>query len=320
MRILIIRNDHIGDMVYSTPIFRELKKSIPDCHITVLASPENKPIIEKNHYIDEIIELPIPKKSIKNVWQYLKMSWKIRRKKFDIGIDLRGSVQNSFFLLWLAGIKKKISHIEWHPFIKMFLDVPLQFDKSRYVFDDNAEMLQALGAEQKDKWPEIIFTPEDEDKVKDLMKTLKLKQNKFICILPCAGLPEKQWSLDKFVGILKGIRHKYKKKYKIVLMGLDKDFETLMKLSDSETVILRNMNVRHLPLLFKKSKLVLAHDGGPMHSAWLTGSKVIALYPAEFADKFLPLINCLTFQSTSRFNMDSITQEEVWKGIREVLG
>ena len=67
-----------------------------------------------------------------------------------------------------------------------------------------------------------------------------------------------------------------------------------------------------------KSDLVIGHDGGPMHSAWLTGSKTIALYPPK-TEKFIPLKNCSTFVSDSELNMDSIRLEDVIKAVQEIL-
>jgi len=51
-KILIIQNDNIGEVVLSTAVFREIKKNIPGCKITLIASKTNRSIIEKNKNID----------------------------------------------------------------------------------------------------------------------------------------------------------------------------------------------------------------------------------------------------------------------------
>ena len=43
-RVLILKYDRIGDMVVTTPIFRELKVAYPNISISVLASEENKDV------------------------------------------------------------------------------------------------------------------------------------------------------------------------------------------------------------------------------------------------------------------------------------
>ena len=52
--VLILKYDRIGDMVVSTPIFRELKIAYPNISISVLASKANKDVIKNNPYIDKI--------------------------------------------------------------------------------------------------------------------------------------------------------------------------------------------------------------------------------------------------------------------------
>jgi len=317
-KILIIRNDHIGDLVYSTPIFREIKRAMPDSEITVIASPSNRPIIEKNPHIDRIIELDIAKKSFSSVLSYFKMSMKLRKEKFDYGIDLRGSTMNCWFLLKLAGVKRKISHIEWHPNIRGFLDVALNFNKKAHIFEDNRALLKmGMGIDIKDDWPEVITDEEDKRIVDTVIKDNNL--DKFICVCPIAGLPEKQWALENFRHLIDWLYETYPE-HKIVLIGTEKDRYTMqMGLAVPGSVILVDFNVRRLPLLFKRASLVIAMDGGPLHEAWLTGAKTLALYPAEVADKFFPLRNCRTFQSDSTQDMLSIELKDVKKAVGEML-
>ena len=58
-KILFIRNDHIGDMVYSTQVFREIKKIFPHAEIGVVATASNREIIEKDPYVDKIFEIDL---------------------------------------------------------------------------------------------------------------------------------------------------------------------------------------------------------------------------------------------------------------------
>ena len=43
--VLVLRYDRIGDMILTTPVFRELKKTYPNISISVLASKDNKDVI-----------------------------------------------------------------------------------------------------------------------------------------------------------------------------------------------------------------------------------------------------------------------------------
>ena len=108
-KILFLRNDHIGDMAYSTQVFREVKKHFPKAKIGVVATSNNRQLIEKDPYVDEILEIDLFwRRGLKGFLDYLKILRKIKKEKFDVGIDLRKSKLNIFFFLWVPKIKSRV--------------------------------------------------------------------------------------------------------------------------------------------------------------------------------------------------------------------
>ena len=104
-RVLILKYDRIGDMVVTTPIFRELKNAYPNINISVLASKENKDVIRYNPYIDKIYT------NYKNsILKDLPTLLKLRRKSFDVCFELEHSViPHAIFRLKIVNPKKIIS-------------------------------------------------------------------------------------------------------------------------------------------------------------------------------------------------------------------
>lgn len=86
-QVLFLRYDRIGDMVITTPVFRELKLLLPEIKISVLASKVNQPILSNNPYIDNIYVNH--KNSFLNDIQTLL---KLRKKNFDACIEFDHSV------------------------------------------------------------------------------------------------------------------------------------------------------------------------------------------------------------------------------------
>jgi ADP-heptose:LPS heptosyltransferase len=58
MRILLSRTDRIGDLILSTPAIASVRASFPDAHITMITSPYNRIVMERNTDVDELIDLP----------------------------------------------------------------------------------------------------------------------------------------------------------------------------------------------------------------------------------------------------------------------
>jgi len=106
--VLFLRYDRIGDMVISTPVFRELKKVIPNINILVLASKNNKNVLKDNPYVDEII---INNKN--NLLSDFFKLIKLRKRNLDVCIDFDHSViPHSIIRLRIINPKKIISVVK----------------------------------------------------------------------------------------------------------------------------------------------------------------------------------------------------------------
>ena len=318
-KILIIRNDHIGDLILSSAIFREIKKKIPDSKIFLIASKLNRPLIEKNKNIDEIIELEKAEYNLKTFWNFLKMSKKIKKINFDAGIDLRGSVMNSFFLLYLPGIKKRIGRIDLHPIVSSLLTDPVKINPDTHALKDNLKIInEGLEINAKNEKPEIITDKEDQKNFDFFIKKNKLK--KYVCICPYAGLKCKQWPLENWKNLIQWFK---KYNYDIILLGVKKDIDGLKRLSgeNKRCRIVLDFNLRLIYLLFKKSSLIITQDGGPMHIAWVSRAKLIELHNLFLygMNKVTPLGKNSKIIYAKNADMNSIDIGEVKKTIEKVL-
>ena len=317
-KILIIRNDHIGDLVLSSAIFREIKKKIPNSKISLIVSKLNRQLVEKNKNVDEIIELERAEYKLKTFWNFLKMSKKIKKMNFDAGIDLRGSIMNSFFLLYLPGIKKRISRVDSHPVISPLLTNPIGINPSTHATKDNLKIInEGLEIDAKNEKLEIITDKEDQKIFNFFINKNKLK--KYVCICPYAGLKCKQWPLEEWKSLIRWFK---KYDYDIILLGIKKDKTGLKKLAEENKNcrVILDLNLRLMYLLFKKSSLIITQDGGPMHIAWVSGAKLIELHNLFLygMNKVIPIKNSKIIY-TRNISMSSINIEEVKKTIEKIL-
>ena len=80
--VLFFRYDRIGDMVITTPVFRELKREYPEINISVLASKVNQNVLQNNPYVDKVY---INYKN--NLIRDLPTLLKLRSKKYDVCVE-----------------------------------------------------------------------------------------------------------------------------------------------------------------------------------------------------------------------------------------
>jgi len=103
--VLFLRYDRIGDMVITTPVFRELKLAYPHISITVLASKANQDILLNNPYVDHIVT-----NHKNNLLQDLPSLLQLRKQQFDVCIEFDHSViPHAIIRLKIINPKKVIS-------------------------------------------------------------------------------------------------------------------------------------------------------------------------------------------------------------------
>ncbi|HLI95983.1 MAG TPA: glycosyltransferase family 9 protein [Candidatus Baltobacteraceae bacterium] len=57
MRIVLVRTDRIGDLILSTPAIATVRASFPDARITMVCSPYNRIVMDRNTDVDDLVEL-----------------------------------------------------------------------------------------------------------------------------------------------------------------------------------------------------------------------------------------------------------------------
>src|SRR5262245_53568666 len=84
-RICISRMKFIGDIVLTTPVVHALRDAYPKAYIAYLGDKKSVTLLEGNPYLDEILAYDFAKP---DVTEQLKWMYRLRRRKFDVFIDL----------------------------------------------------------------------------------------------------------------------------------------------------------------------------------------------------------------------------------------
>jgi ADP-heptose:LPS heptosyltransferase len=94
--IVIFRLDSLGDVVLTTPLFRELKKAYPKSRRTVVVQEAYRSLLITNPHIDEVLGVPEIKPAwlplgAKRLLAALVLYWtRLRGRHFDFAISPDG--------------------------------------------------------------------------------------------------------------------------------------------------------------------------------------------------------------------------------------
>ena len=100
LKILVLRFSSLGDVVLTTPVYKNLKRALPDSQVFSAVKDEFSGVLEGNPSIDGILRLG----KGESIFNFLS---RVRAMKFDVLIDLHDNLRSNFISLF-SGIPKKL--------------------------------------------------------------------------------------------------------------------------------------------------------------------------------------------------------------------
>src|SRR5580765_703051 len=96
MNILLVRLRLIGDVVFTTPAIRAIRRHFPDSRISYVVEEEAAPIVRGNPHLDEVIVATSPR-APGRLRADLVLIQKLRAARYDLAIDFHGGPRSSLF-------------------------------------------------------------------------------------------------------------------------------------------------------------------------------------------------------------------------------
>ncbi len=165
-RILIIQTAKIGDLICSTPVFREVRKKYPLAHITAMINPVTKDLLENSPHVNDIISLTTSDTS--GFSGKIRLTTLLRKGNYDVAVSLNPSVPYAVSLFWalvpvrlsvmpdFAGVTFKLAsvfftYLEKHLRGSMVIETYLRLLRSVGIKSDNIskEIYKSEGSDRK---------------------------------------------------------------------------------------------------------------------------------------------------------------------------
>ncbi|HEX4149992.1 MAG TPA: glycosyltransferase family 9 protein [Pirellulales bacterium] len=110
-RILIVQLDHLGDAILSTGMVGELSSRYPRAQIEVLAAPWNAEVFAASPQVSRVHICRWNRFARPGRWGWplaiVYWGWRLRQRKFDLGVDVRGEFPLAL-LLRLAAVARRV--------------------------------------------------------------------------------------------------------------------------------------------------------------------------------------------------------------------
>ena len=189
MKVLVIQQKMIGDVLASSILCNNLKLLYPDAQIDYLIYPFTKPVVENNPNIDTIILFKDEYRKSKKA--FLNFLVGIRRAKYDLVIDAYGKLESNL-VVGVSGAKTKIGfHKSYTNFIytKTVREIPQPLTNAGTALENRLNLLSSLNHNNSklDIKPRIFLTEEEIQNGKRILDANNIDSSKKIFMIGALG-------------------------------------------------------------------------------------------------------------------------------------
>ncbi len=336
LKILVIKFSSLGDIVLSTAGIRAIREKFSHNYkISFLAGERFKEVMLGCPYVDELIVADFKNRD-KGPFGFLKLARLLRRKNFDLVIDLQNN-RKSHILSFLSAAPLRYGYDN-----KKF-----GFLLNRRIKDEKPaispvthqfRILKMLGIELKEPHLELWPSEEDRRYIEELLSSQWLRQNQKIVGINLNASSRwltKSWPRAHLVKLFQELGAK---DVRVVITGSEDDAEESNALINAvKNIRLINAcgktTVNQLASLVKKCSVFISADSAPLHIAAAMDVPLIALFgPTDPRRHMPPAKSCVVIKKNlacspcyktkcrTKECMELIKPQEVLEAVERLLG
>lgn len=258
MRVLVVRNDKIGDLVLALPAIEALKKA--GHFVGVLASPYAAPLIKNDPRMDALV-------TPESMAAY----------KFDAALLLFGNWRNAW-MVFKSGIPRRVG-ASGRPYAVLYSD-SISVRRSEGLkseADYNLDFVRALGYQAEPSAPRLQLAESAHQAAEAWLAAKDLKNP--VMLHPGSRGSAQNWDIKRYAEL----GHELRRRYEIQLLvtgGPDEEGLAWELAKDLDCPYM----VGELPLdafaaLVARARLFVSASTGPMHLAAAGGAPTLSLFP-----------------------------------------
>ncbi len=274
VRILVVKLSSFGDIVHVTGALRALRRALPQAELTLAVESRWAEVVRNNPNVNALIESSSREFSIAYVAEVRRLLSKHRR--FDIVIDFQGTRRSAAWA-YMSGARFKMGRGGFRPGWRFSVET----DRTRHAVVICAEVCERAGVPVDDPDPEIYASRVEEQRLDDFLDAEHIPRAGFVLVNPFSRWVSKSWPEENAAAFIGRFRQCFDD-HLILTGGVDdrERAESLLRVLPPGTI--RSL-VGRLPLaqalcLFRRARLMVSCDSGPMHAAAAFGVPVVALF------------------------------------------
>ena len=286
-RILVVKLSSLGDVVHVTPCLKALRRAYPRAEIVMAVDQRFADVVRDDSNVNVLIRSRrVPGGTVAWWFQTVREIAPHRERPFDLAVDFQGT-QRSALWVYASRARVKAGRGGWRPGWR----VVIRPDFSRHAVRVCADIAERIGIPVRDLNPELHVADENDRMVGDLLKESGMPGEGFVVFNPFSRWRSKVWPFERYAELARRLREKVGAPM-VVSGGPGEEGQAdelmrLMRPGDAVSLA-GKLTLGQSMALYKRSKLMVTGDTGPMHVAAALGTRVVALFGPTFPERTGP--------------------------------
>ncbi len=340
-KILVIRFRRVGDAVLGTSLCSSLRRTFPNAEIHYLLNTPIAPLYEGHPDIDKVITFD--SKDDRNFFRYIRRAWSIvRANKYDVIIDMRGTVRTLLFSLLSPFTAFRIGTKKGYSFLALNYPVDNRGDKTSNMIEHNLAFLKPLEQVADVKYCKdfrLYVTDAEKQHFHDYMQQAGIDFAKPVMLaVVSARLQHKIWDKECMKQVLQRIIDNYDAQIIFNFVSAEREFAiNVHQEMNNHPNVFTNIeanSLRDLCALSANCNFFFGNEGGARHLAQALDVPSFAIFPPKISksrwlpgqgerfagispDDFCSKAEQKSMTYEERFNL--ITVERVWELLNPML-
>lgn len=297
-RVLVLKPDHLGDLLLATPALQALRQGLPAAHVTALVGPWARRMWQGLPELDCLAEVPFPgferahagrRQPLAPYLALLRYGLLLRRARYDAALLLRDDHWWGAALALLAGIPLRVGHA--HPLCAPLLSLALPYDPRSHVTRQALAVVAGLTGNAvpvTPGTPPLRFVPSAAERARArawLAAHLAPGERLLIIHTGTAGI-SKQWPAERWAAV--GDALAALPATRLLLTGGPDEAALVARVANLLQCPPLNLagatSIGELAALLGHAALVIGVDSGPLHLAVSQGAPSLHLFgPTDHA-------------------------------------
>ena len=292
-RILIINPFGIGDVLFTTPLVRAMRRAFPESYIGYFCNRRTEGVLRDNPHLNEL--LVYEKDEVDRLfkgswWQGLRYIGRLLRRvtqaRYEYVVDLSLGARYSFILKML-GVPRRVG-FDFHRRGRFLTQrLPIDGYQSDHVVEHYRRLLYFLGIRFLEESLELPLSEEDQQWSERYLKDhLLLETPLLVGIVPAGGVswgidaPRRRWNLDGFAAVADALIERHGAR--VLLFGEAADVpicQNVARLMKHPVIdVSGQTTLGQFVSLLNRLSLVVCNDGGPLHLAVSQRVKTVSIF------------------------------------------